>query len=667
MKLVEAIGLTKDWAGTPVFEGAAFSIEEGEKIGLVGRNGCGKSSLLGVLAGRDEDYRGTLRRKPGLRAALVPQAYEPPAGLACAALLAEPAARLALRLEALGEELGSLEGSALERALAEYGELRGRYELLGAEGAEEKAERLLERLGLPGSAGREAARLSGGEKNVLALALALMGEPELLLLDEPGNHLDFAGLSWLEEFVRGERRAVLMVSHNRWLLDRSVDSILELEERRVSRYSGGFSAFRLEKLKRAAGQGKEWQADRKRVERLEALVRRFAEIAAARPDPAWGKRLRARRSQLEREKAQAAERPELGGAKMSLSFAGAESKADFALVVRGYSKAFGSRVLFDGAGLDLLVGERAALVGPNGSGKTSFVRDLVAAAGSLDGGPIRVGPSMVLGYCAQERELFRAERTVAEEFGALGARDAETAKLLRRFLFGREVLEKRIASLSGGELNRLQIARAVYLGANFLVLDEPTNHLDIEGREAVEEGLADFEGTVLVVSHDRWFLEKVAERIILVEDGKLLPYEGSFAEYWRDRGASAAPRSSRPAVSRALEDRGAELSRAREARGRAAGGAASGAASRTPSGAPPGAAKGETARAAKGAASAAASRAAALEARIGELEKEKLRAEGESARAIGRRDFERGGRLAEEAAKLGRLLDKLYAEWEALA
>ena len=179
----------------------------------------------------------------------------------------------------------------------------------------------------------------------------------------------------------------------------------------------------------------------------------------------------------------------------------------------------------------------------------------------------------------------------------------------------------------------------------------------------MEEGLADFEGTVLVVSHDRWFLEKVAERIILVEDGKLLPYEGSFGEYWRDRGASASPRAARPAGSRALEDRGAELSRAREARGRAAVAAAPGAASRTPSGA----AKGETARAAKGAASAAASRAAALEARIGELEKEKLRAEGESARAIGRRDFERGGRLAEEAAKLGRLLDKLYAEWEALA
>ena len=183
----------------------------------------------------------------------------------------------------------ALRGRLSSAPLADYGELRARYEVYGAEEARDRASRLLDRLGLEGAGEREAALLSGGEKNVLSLASALMGEPELLILDEPGNHLDFAGLAWLEEFVASERRAILMVSHNRWLLDRAVGSILELEGRRITRYSGGFSSYRIEKLKAASGQGREYEADRKRIERLEALVRKFADIARSRPDPRLGK------------------------------------------------------------------------------------------------------------------------------------------------------------------------------------------------------------------------------------------------------------------------------------------------------------------------------------------------------------------------------------------
>ena len=466
-----------------------------------------------------------------------------------------------------------------------------------------------------------------------------MGDPELLILDEPGNHLDFEGLSWLEDFVRGERRAIVMVSHNRWLLDRSVDSILELEGRRITRYSGGFSAYRIEKLKRAAGQGRDWEADRRKIERLEALVRRFAEIARSRPDPAWGKRLRARRSQLEREKAQAAGRPELGGGRISVNFRATESKADFALIVRDYSKAYGERRLFEGAGLDLLVGERAALVGRNGSGKTSFLRDLVASASSVDGGPIRVGPSMRIGYCAQEAEVFDPGKTVGQEFAALGFRDRETEGALRKFLFGQGILDRRIGELSGGEVKRLEIARACLIGANFLILDEPTNHLDIEGRESLEEALADFPGSILMVSHDRWFLEKVADRIILLEDRGFQPYEGSFSEYWRDRGLSSS--ASRPGQggSRSLEDRSAAMAKGKKAPGEA--------------------------RTGRGAA-ATADRAKILESRIGDAEARIAGLEKESAGAIERRDFARGGGLAEEAQALRRQVDRLYEEWASL-
>ena len=641
MPLIELVDVEKDWGIEPVFSRVSLKIEVGDKIGLVGKNGSGKTSLLRILAGQDEDYRGRVARRSKLSVTLVPQRYEPPEGMSCLEVLLEESRRARAEMDAAAELLAvdstcsaAARGEDYAAALALYGDLAARYESLGGEAAEEAARRLLGKAGMGDHADSPARELSGGEKNVLALVRALASAPDLLLLDEPGNHLDFAGLAWLEEFIRGERRAVLAVSHNRSLLDRTVDRIVEIHAGRVCEYSGGYSAYRVQKLARAAGQGMDWQADRKRIERLEALVSRFAQIAAARPDPAWGKRLRARRSQLAREKASAAAKPEASAARMSVSFSGAAARADYALVVRGYSKAYGERLLFEDSGFDLLCGERAALVGPNGSGKTSFIRDLVArgdadAAGRWDKAEaIRVGPSMRLGYCAQEQEVFRAGRTVGEEFEALGAKADETFRLLKRYLFERRILDAKVESLSGGERNRLQIARAVFLGANFLVLDEPTNHLDIESREALEEGLEDFAGTLFVVSHDRWFLEKVAERLILVREHGFLPYEGSFAEYWRDLGASLA----RP--------RG-EASRRGGIEGRA------------------------EAIAPRGSGSPRHSSSSRIEDRITELEKEKAELERASARFSEERDFAKAARAADKAGALSRTLEKLYEEWEA--
>jgi ATP-binding cassette subfamily F protein 3 len=302
-----------------------------------------------------------------------------------------------------------------------------------------------------------------------------------------------------------------------------------------------------------------------------------------------------------------------------VTFLGEASKADLSLRVEGYAKSYGEHRILESSGFTVMNGERVALVGSNGSGKTSLVRDIVAR-GSWDDATLRVGPSMVIGYCAQAQEVFDPANTVEDEFLKIMPTRREAFSHLGRFLFGWDDLDKRIADLSGGELNRLQLARASALRANFLILDEPTNHLDIPTREAVEEALADFDGTVLVVSHDRYFIEKVAERVVFIAEGRLNEYEGGFSEYWRDVGSQrSAPR------------RGA--SGGIERRGRTTRVAAS---DRAPSD---------------------------TEARIEAMERERERLERESAAAFDARDYKRAKAIASELERHNGTLQKLWIEF----
>jgi ATP-binding cassette subfamily F protein 3 len=631
MPLLEILALGKDFGGDPVFKDVSFSVEPGEKLAFVGRNGCGKTSLLRILAGQDDDYRGTLRLAPHARIAYVPQ-KPPEFGETETAVdfVCRDAYALRAELENLAELMGSSDQRSAERAVAQYGLLREKYDAEGGDEAEAEAARLLERAGLASCALVPAHSLSGGEKNVLALIRAVRIRPDLLLLDEPGNHLDLAGLAWLEDFVRNLPFAVLLVSHDRRMLDRVAGAVLELESGVLTRYSGNYSAYRLEKLQRAAGQGQDWQADRKRVERLEALVRRFAEIARSRPDPAWGKRLRARRSQLARVKAEATERPEIGNRDAGVSFLGEASKADLALAVHGYAKSYGEVSVLVPSDFTILNGERVALVGPNGCGKTSFVRDLVDH-GSWDNKELRIGPSMIVGYCAQHQDVFDPRETLEEAFLKILPTRREVFAHVSKFLFSYEDLSKGIGSLSGGELNRLQLARASALRANFLVLDEPTNHLDIPTREAVEEALADFEGTVLVVSHDRYFLEKVADRVVFIDDKRFIEYEGGFAEYWRDIGSRAGSTGPRVGELR-LADRGKALGRTK----------VSGA----------GKDSGKDANAPR-----------ELEARIALMEKQKEALERRISERFDKRDFKGAKELANELARHNSRLAELWDDW----
>jgi ATP-binding cassette subfamily F protein 3 len=630
MALLECRELYKDYSGTVVLESVSLAIHAGDKVALVGANGAGKTTLLNLLTGRDDDYKGTIARSGDLRLGYLSQHVEPPGDGSALEYLLEDAQAAEARVRRAECSLAEAGEREMPRALSEYQKAIEAYEAFGADFAEERASRAMALVGLGGKERTPARALSGGERGILALAKALQSRPNLLVLDEPGNHLDFWGMAWLEDFIAGLGEAVLIVSHNRMLLDRCVKRVIELEQGASKEYGGDYSTYRLEKLRNAATQGEDWQASKKKIARLQEMVNRYASMAIGHSNWAgamYGQRLRARRHQLEREKAAATERPDLASSAITAAFSGrgaADVKSDYALIVKDYSRAFGERPLYRNAGFDVLVGERVALVGPNGCGKTTFLRDMVDS-GSWEHPHLRLCPSMRVGYVAQDRDGFTRGRTVREEFWELGARENDVRALLRDFGFGRGDPDRMIDTLSGGELNRLQLARAIWSKANFLVLDEPTNHLDLDAREAVEDRLAEYDGTILVVSHDRYFLEKVATRIVYVRECAFEPFEGTFTEFWRSTGASLAPGAVK--VASGAEDRAHAMERARKARAATAD-------------------SGET-----------------LERRIVELETGKESLERRIKAAFDKREFRLARKLSNELEELHQDIERLYARW----
>ncbi|NQW16683.1 MAG: ABC-F family ATP-binding cassette domain-containing protein, partial [Chloroflexi bacterium] len=499
MRVANLQNIAVSYAATPVLRGVNFGINEGERLGLIGANGAGKTTILRILLGREKPQEGTISIAAGTRIGYVPQYVEAnDHEIVMDWLLADYAA-LGEALRASEEALANAAENEIEAAMQGYQDALDRYDLSDAELWPDRATRTLDSLGLQGKENQQIGSLSGGEKNILSLARALMEEPDFLVLDEPGNHLDFLGLAWLENFLISFKGAVLVISHNRHTLDRVVHGILMLEDGRITRYEGGYSAYRATRLRELIAQQADYGANQKRLAQLEALVKRLELTARARASMAAGKRLRSRRSQLSREQARAVEKPTMDESAIEADFGVEKTRANIVLQVRDYSKTYGDRSLLENVNFDITSGERVAIVGPNGSGKTTLLRDIVER-GDWENDVIRIGPSIKFGYAAQEQEGLEGDRTILREIMESEPPLGENAAfaLLRKFLFNRDDLRKKVADLSGGERNRLQLARLMKLKPNFLILDEPTNHLDIPAREAVEDPLSEYEGTILV-------------------------------------------------------------------------------------------------------------------------------------------------------------------------
>lgn len=632
MLLASLQNVTKHYGAQTVLQGVSFKMSSGQKLGLIGPNGSGKTTMLRILLGQEPPSEGTAVLARGVRVGYVPQYVEYDENdtvlgyiltehRRVSAVLREHEERLAQTSEAKASKQRSADKHRpMDRALQAYQRARDEYDRMDGDRFPGRAQAMLDALGLVGRGEQKIGALSGGEKNVLSLTQALLAEPDLLVLDEPANHLDYLGIAWLEDFLTQFKGAVLIVSHNRYLLDRVVQGILQLEGGLVRYYEGGYSTYRATRLRELLAQQSDYIANQKRLAQIEALVKKFEQIARTHSDPKWGKRLRARRSQLEREKKQAVEKPTLGPSSIRADFTTEATRADIALQIRGYSKAFGDLKLFERVDLDIACGERVALVGPNGCGKTTLLRDIVQH-GTWEHPVIRIGPSLRVGYGAQEQEVLQGDQTLLEEIMAAASMTRrEASGVLARFLFEPDDFGKRVADLSGGERNRLQLARLMVLKPNFLILDEPTNHLDIPAREAVEDALSDFNGTLLVVSHDRYFLDKMADRVVVVRDRELVSYPGTFTDFWVARQASM-PR----AVGRIAKRRkGRERTRPERTDGKSL---------------------------------------AALEQRITEAEQQKLELERRVADAFAGRDHREGRRTTRQLERVKTELDDLYERW----
>jgi ATP-binding cassette subfamily F protein 3 len=528
MKVLIARELVKYHGGDlKILSGASLAVEAGEKIGLVGRNGAGKTTLLNVLSGNSEPDGGNVELVGGAKVGMTEQSLYVGSERSVEEEMLSAFEALIRRegeLKALEAELSE---NHLPNLLDRYGRLQAEFDRDGGYEYRSRAASALSSLDFDLEEWkRPVSSFSGGEQSRIALARLLLSEPELVLLDEPTNHLDLRGIEWLENFVKNAKSAVLVVSHDRYFLDAIAGSMLELDDGKLTRYPGNYTKYVAEKKARDEQLARRAKANTERREQLERFIEKNRAKAT--------KARQAKSKQKLLDRMEKVEGPTNGKKNMKLDLSGETSRAG-RVVLEMESVSYGHEgdepLLND---LELVVerGERVALLGPNGAGKSTIMR---LAAGELveQGGIVRLGNNVALAYQDQQLARLDPNKTVLEEaVSATGFDAPEARELLGAFLFSGDDVFKKVSALSGGEQNRLSLAEIVVSGANLLLLDEPTNNLDIPAREALEDALLEYRGTLFFISHDRYFLHKLATRIVELEKGKLVNYLGGY-DYYR--------------------------------------------------------------------------------------------------------------------------------------
>ncbi|KWX70321.1 ABC transporter ATP-binding protein [Paenibacillus riograndensis] len=530
-----------------VLSDITFDIRQGEKIGLIGRNGCGKTTLFHLLSGEERPDQGQISIRKGSVVGLLAQIQEVNDGETVYAVLqrsfAEPLewqARLRELELAMSQPDAGSSGSAFERLLKEYGTLQEKFEAAGGYEIESSIQRVAAGLGIgTGQFDRRFSSLSGGEKTKVGLAELLLRRPDILLLDEPTNHLDMEAIEWLEQFLQDYEGTVVAISHDRYFLDAVVKKVIEIEDGEAFTFHTNYSGYQIEKEARLLRQFADYQEQQKKIKQMQESIKRLIEWGnrSNPPNPSFHRRAASMQKALDR--MVKVKRPVLERKAMDLQLQQEDRTGNQVVILDRIGKSHGDRTLFSGANEVLRYGETTALIGGNGAGKSTLLR-IILGQELPDEGSCTLASRAVVGYLAQEAVPEDGKLSVLRYFREeAGLEEGEARGQLARFLFYGSDVFKNIANLSGGEWTRLRFAVLMHRRPNLLILDEPTNHLDIDSREALEEALEEYPGTVLAVSHDRYFINRCFGKLWSIAEGRFTAFSGNY-EYYKEKQAEKA-------------------------------------------------------------------------------------------------------------------------------
>ena len=521
--------LRKAFGGNAVLKDVNLTLQDHQRMGLVGVNGCGKTTLLNILAGREQADGGSISLMKGVRVGYMEQQYRVEGDTTVYEELKqvfEPVFAMEEKLRALEAQMEKASDLELKRLGESYERLNNAFEKADGYAWKSAIQGVLSGLGFQKEQQDQPARLlSGGELTRLCLAKLLLQKPDLLLLDEPTNHLDLAALDWLEKYLSDYRGTLLVVSHDRYFLDHVCTHISELLLGTLEQYTGNYSAYMSQRAERFEARMRAWEQQQKMIAREEAIIARYKSFNRE-------KSIRAAESREKRlEKVQRLERPE-DEHQVRFRFEAKRRTGDDVLFIRDYSKSFGSRTLFRNVNLTLRAGDRVALLGPNGIGKSTLLKCLMGQE-TPDTGTVRWGANVDTGYYDQKQEGLHPEKTVLDEVWDAFPRleQSQVRGALGLFLFTGEDVFMPIHTLSGGEKGRVALTKLMLHKDNLLLLDEPTNHLDMDSREVLEDALENFEGTILAVSHDRYFINRFASRVAVLGEEGIKEYLGNYDDY----------------------------------------------------------------------------------------------------------------------------------------
>lgn len=541
MTICSVNNVTKSFGGNIIFENISLEIKNGERVGLVGRNGSGKTTIFQLLTGMESLDAGAIHMKKGTRIGHVAQIPKFDESMTVYEVLSsafKTEKELEREMRTLEKDMAEeQEPSVLQKLMERYGVIQEKFAFLGGYEIEANIIKVANGLQVTELFPRSFLELSGGEQTKVSLAYMLLQKPDLLLLDEPTNHLDLFAVEWLEQFLKEYNGTVMVISHDRYFLDEVVTKIFDLEDGEIHVYHTNYSRFVEEKEERLLQEFQAYQEQQKKIKKMKEAIKRLREWANQANPPNEGLHKRARSMERALERMQKLKKPILERKQMGLQFEGQDRSGKDVVVMKEVSKGFADHPLFNEVNLHVRFQERAAIVGRNGTGKTTLLKLLLEQI-EPDAGEIRIGSSVKIGYLSQHAYGNRKSNVLEAFREYVAVTEGEARHILAKFLFYGPAVFKKVTQLSGGEKMRLRLAQLMYQDINFLILDEPTNHLDIESREVLEEALEQYNGTILAVSHDRYFLNKLFEKTYWIDEHKLFEFAGNYAwarQKWEER------------------------------------------------------------------------------------------------------------------------------------